>query len=203
MSHLVLPIAIICTVIIAVPAPAQNAPRTVLGIKLCQTVKDDTLRLKCFDELAEKADAPAAPVADIARNWEVEQSRSPLDDSPQISASMLSTDGDGLIVLRCKENKTEVVFGKKLSLLGPDTIKVAIRINDGKFLETDWKMRQGVFAPNAIQFIQSLPDNGKLFLRALAFEGNSVEGEFKLGNVTEIRDKISAACNWPASAKKK
>jgi hypothetical protein len=50
------------------------------------------------------------------------------------------------------------------------------------------------FAPSAIQFIRSLPDKGRLFIRATGYGGETVEGEFNLANVSDVREKISAAC---------
>jgi hypothetical protein len=138
--------------------------------------------------------------------WSIEESKSPIDDSPQVTATLFAEGSNppamtGL-TLRCKERNTEVIFGKHFAFLGSaDAIKVLIRINDGKPIETSWHPStngQGAFAPAAVQFIRALPDNGKLFIRATGFGGTSVDGDFNLGNVSEVREKIAAACHWPA-----
>jgi hypothetical protein len=51
--------------------------------------------------------------------------------------------------------------------------------------------------PNAIAFIQSLPDNGKLSIKTTrSTDGKVKEGSFNLGAVSEVRDKIAQACDW-------
>lgn len=52
-----------------------------------------------------------------------------------------------------------------------------------------------------VLFIRALPDNGKLFVRAYGLGGNTADGEFKLGNVSEVRQKIAVACQWPGDTK--
>jgi Type VI secretion system VasI, EvfG, VC_A0118 len=174
---------------------------------LAQHPPNDEQRLKCFDSLFIKKEEPPAEKTQ-AMSWSVEESRSPVDDSPQVTATLHadgSTEGVSLtpptaLVLRCKEKETEAYFVKPFSFLGTNPIKVLVRINDGKPIETQWQPSsngQGVFAPAAVQFMRALPDNGKLFIRATGFGGGREDGTFSLGNVSEIRDKISAACHWP------
>src|SRR5262249_38022030 len=102
---------------------------------------------------------------------------------------------------RCNEKKTDAYLAKPFSFLGTNPMKVLVRINDGKPIETQWHPAsngQGVFAPAAVQFISALPDNGKLFIRVTGFNGTTVDGAFALGKVSEIRDKIAAVCHWPS-----
>jgi len=109
-------------------------------------------------------------------------------------------------VLRCKEKDTDVMFTRPSTFVGSgQSIKVLVRIDDGKSIETMWLPStdgQAVFAPSAIQFIRALPDKGKLFIRAFGYEGKNADGEFKLGNVSEVRQKIALACNWPGERTK-
>jgi hypothetical protein len=183
-------------------ASAQSILEAVAGLKFCRTLKDDGQRLKCFDGIIVDAPAanPAAGKLDAEITWAVDENKSPLDDSPQVSASLSNAKADAALVLRCREKKTEAIFSKMLGFLGSaKPIKVMVRINDGKLIETQWSPSttgSGAFAPSAVQFIKALPDQGKLFIRALGFNGNSQDGEFSLGKVSEIREKIAQACNW-------
>jgi hypothetical protein len=106
-----------------------------------------------------------------------------------------------VLALRCKEKDTDVIFTRSSTFLGSgQSIKVLVRIDDGKPIETMWPLSTGgqaVFAPSAIQFIRALPDNGKLFVRAFGYGGKNADGEFMLGNVFQVRQKIALACNWP------
>ena len=185
---------------------AQSMLEIVAVIKYCKTLTDDAQRLKCFDGLfAEKQQPPAT--------WSIEESKSPVDDSPQVAGMLYadsSTDPSYLmlptvLVLRCKEKKTEAYLGKPFTLFGANnvTLKVLVRINDGKPIETRWRPSSnglGVFALAAVEFIRALPDNGKIFIRVTTFDGSTVDGAFTLGKVSEIRDKIAADCHWPGTA---
>ena len=114
-----------------------------------------------------------------APSWTVEETKSPIDDSPEIQATLKTAD-DAVLVLRCKEHKTEGFFMKRLSLFGfAGKVKVVTRVNDGQAIETSWSQStdyEAVFAPSAVQFIKSLPDWGKIFIRATGFQGKTAEG---------------------------
>ena len=207
-------IAILSAAVLLIAIPsysrAQSLFEIAAGIKFCKTLTDDAQRLKCSDSLSTKKEESHAekPQTETAMGWKVEESKSPVDDSPQVTA-MLHADGSTervgltpptLLVLRCEEKKTEAYFAKAFTYLGTDQIKVLVRINDGKPIETQWHPAsngQGVFAPAAVQFISALPDNGKLFIRVTGFGGRQEDATFSLANVSEIRDKIAAVCHWP------
>ena len=53
------------------------------------------------------------------------------------------------------------------------------------------------FAPSAVEFIRALPNAGKLFIRAARSDGKTKDGTFNLGAISEIRNKIARACDWP------
>jgi hypothetical protein len=56
---------------------------------------------------------------------------------------------------------------------------------------------RAAFAPDAIAFIQSLPDNGKLSIKVTrSTDGKVQEGNFYLGAVSVVRNKIAKACDW-------
>lgn len=187
--------------------PFRALPQSVLeiaaGIKFCKTLTDDAQRLKCFDGLfagtGKVPEASEHPQTEAA--WSIEESKSPLDDSPQVTGTLAAD--DSLLVLRCKERKTDAFFGKQFSYFGSNPLKVFLRINEGKLIETTWQPStngQAAFAPSAVQFITALPDNGKLFIRVTGYGGKTADGEFNLGAVSALRDKIATACNWPSAS---
>jgi hypothetical protein len=56
---------------------------------------------------------------------------------------------------------------------------------------------RAAFAPDAVAFIKSLPDNAKLLIRTTrSTDGKVKEGQFNLGAVSEVRIKIAKACDW-------
>ena len=201
-------VVVTAVVALASPAAARSLLETLAGVKFCQTVKEDAQRLKCFDGLfAEKPSEPKSE-PDVEVTWEITDSKSPIDDSPQVSATLTAKGSSGglglntiVLMLRCREKTTDAAFGGSSTYLGSEPIKVIVRIGGAKPIEAMWPAAQNgraAFAPNAIAFIRALPDNEKLFVRAFGYGGKSLDGEFNLGGVSEVREKIARACNWPA-----
>jgi hypothetical protein len=167
-------------------------------VKACKAISNDQQRLKCFGDLfADKPNQPNAPDKSVNEgNWSIEESKSPTDGSPQIVAANLV--GDTVLILRCKDQTTEAAFSTKYNYLGSRSVDVQLRINDQKPIKEVWKTSingRAAFAPDAVAFINALPDNGKLLIRTARSDGKVKEGNFKLGAVSEVRSKIAYACD--------
>jgi hypothetical protein len=69
------------------------AQPSILKLALCSQLKDDSARLKCYDkavqELREGKDE-AAQKDETPPTWHVTENKSPIDDSAQISAVLMS-----------------------------------------------------------------------------------------------------------------
>jgi hypothetical protein len=168
-------------------------------VKACKAISNDQQRLKCFDDLfADKPNPPsAADKSANEGNWSIEESKSPTDGSPQIVAANLV--GDTVLILRCKDQTTEAAFSTEYNYLGYRSVDVQLRINDQNPIKEVWKASmngRAAFAPDAVAFIQSLPDNGKLSIRTIRSDGKVKEGKFNLGAISEVRNKIAHACDW-------
>jgi hypothetical protein len=165
-------------------------------VKSCKAITDDKERLKCFDRLFSETSKPQN-VPEEKQNWSVEESKSPTDGSSQVVAANLV--GDTVLILRCKDQTAEAAFSTKYNYLGYKSVDVQVRINDQNPSKQVWKASmdgRAAFAPDAVAFIQSLPDNGKLSIRTKRSDGKTKEGNFDLGNVSDIRNKIAHACDW-------
>jgi type VI secretion system VasI family protein len=176
--------------------PPQAIPEEV---KSCKAISDDQQRLKCFDDLfADKANQPnSADKSAYEGNWSIEESKSPTDGSPRIVAANLV--GDTLLILRCKDQITEAAFSTKYNYLGYKSVDVQLQINDQNRIKEVWKASmngRAAFAPDAVAFIQSLPDNGKVMIRTTRSDGKVKQGNFDLGAVSEVIRKIAHACDW-------
>lgn len=104
-----------------------------------------------------------------------------------------------MLIMRCREHKTEAIIVFDTYLGSSDVHSVLYRINDARPVEVAWhgsSTGRAVFASNAIPFIKSLPDGGKLFARAKGYGGSSHDAAFNLGFVGEARDRVAAACRW-------
>ena len=188
----------------AIAMSPQDIPT---AVKSCKAISDDKERLKCFDGLFAEPSKPQKlpeetqgkkPSEGKQANWSVEETKSPTDGSPQVVAANLV--GDTVLILRCKEQTTEAAFSTQYNYLGYKSVDVELRINDQIPIKEVWKASmngRAAFASDAIAFIQSLPDNGKLSIKATrSSDGKVQEGSFNLGEVSEVRDKIAKACDW-------
>ncbi len=191
------------------PASAQFE---LLRFAICKKIVADADRLKCYDDIGKPSTEQNSvePDAKPKAQWTITDSKSPIDDSPQVSALLFGDpEGAGLII-RCKERKTEAFFvTPSIFFTGTgNTATVLVRINDSPPVTAPWSPStdaKALFAPNAIEFIKLLPDNGKLFLRATGFQGRTQDGTFDLLNVSSARERVAETCKWgkPAAAAKK
>ena len=179
----------------AIAMPPQEIPAEV---KSCKAIADDKERLKCFDGLFGETLRPQNPQEEKQANWSIDETKSPTDGSPRVVAANLV--GDTVLILRCKDQITEAAFSTKYNYLGSRTVDVQLRINDQNPIKQVWKASmdgRAAFAPDAVAFIQSLPDHGKLSIRTTrSNDGKIKEASFNLGAVSEVRNKIAKACDW-------
>ena len=92
-------------------------------------------------------------------NWSIDETKSPTDGSPQVVAANLVN--DTVLILRCKDQTTEAAFSTQYNYLGNKTVDVQLQINDQNPTKEVWKASmngRAAFAPDAVAFIQSLPN---------------------------------------------
>ena len=200
-------LAILGVLMELVPSASIAMPQDTPGkVDFCKAISDDKQRLRCFDTLfGEPSKAKNPPeekqlnqsVEGKQENWSIDESKS-ANGSPQVVAANLV--GDIVLILRCKDQTTEAAFSTKYNYLGYKDVDVGLRINDQTPTKEVWKASmdgRAAFAPDAIAFIQSLPDNGKLWIKTTrSSDGKVKEGKFDLGAVSAITDKIAKACDW-------
>jgi hypothetical protein len=167
-------------------------------VKACKAIANDKERLKCFDGLFGETPKPQNPQEGKQANWSIEETKSSTDGSPQVVAANLVN--DTVLILRCKDQTTEAAFSTQYNYLGSRSVDVQLRINDQNPTKEVWKASmngRAAFAPDAVAFIQSLPDNGKLSIKTTrSTDGKVKEGNFDLGAVSDVRNKIAKACDW-------
>jgi hypothetical protein len=173
---------------------------------LCKGLRDDAARLQCFDRAVSEAPTERTPggnVVEVESDWQVTESRSPADDSQRIAAVLQAVEGTAALVLRCSDKITEVYINLRTYVGGVEPLPIAYRFNDGVTTETRWiPSREGgaIFLGTptlAIAFARTLPDDATFYVKAKDFQNRSTDLTFKLGPVSDVRDKIAAACKWP------
>lgn len=197
------PIAGLLAALAGLPTPAK-AQLQFLPLVLCRAVAADAERLACFDKAMQALldSSIKTPTEPPDRKWMVRDSRSPIDDSAQYDGTLLAQQGEGMLMLRCRERKTEAAYSAGRFLTIRANVPVIYRIDDQKPIESRWPAStdgKAAFVPNAVQFTRSLPNGGKLFIRATTHSGDQYDSTFILNDLDEVRDRIAEACKWPAS----
>ena len=129
--------------------------------------------------------------------WTIAESRSPIDDSPQVTATLNAAGYNARMSLRCEDKKTEAIFFLPSRPLGSrESVKVLLRLPGGaETMLYPTTNGQSFYAGSAEQFIRQLPGSGTIIIRASGDAGRAAGGEFKLGNFSVVRRKIAQACN--------
>ena len=209
MRSALLPCAVL--LLAAMPASADDVPN-LSRVIVCKLIKNDVERLRCYDRALSEApaDAPSQSTADAADttrvvegSWHVSEGRSAADGTPQFVAALEALGGRAALILRCQHGRTDVYVALQSYVGAATPLSVTYTFNDGAATDTRWLPAQegnALFVPTptlAIEFIRSLPDQGKLALTVHDFIGRAEQIGFKLGPVAELREKIAASCNWP------
>jgi hypothetical protein len=193
---------IACAIVVfAAGAQAQDAPTP------CRQIKDDGKRLKCYDRLdrsssnARERPGQSRPGGDTA--WTITDEKSPLDDSPLVSAALASSDGRSHLLMRCKDRKTELAVSMTGFIKCGADVRVTYRIDQEQAVETPWRSHPSCYlalSPTPIPFIRALADGGKVFVRMYDNHNAPNDALFSLGNVSKIRSRLAEACAWDAAS---
>jgi hypothetical protein len=187
-------IAIItCAVLLsASSAHAQDA------LKRCRDIKEDAPRLKCYDAIGTMPPAPGeSRGADGV--WEVRDEKSPLDDTPLVTATLRSSDNRASLILRCKDRKTEVALTKWGFVKCGAGVKVIYRIDQQPAVDSPWESHSScvlAISPSPIPFMRALTDGGKIYFRIYDHHDAAHDALFNLGKVSEVRSRVGDACAW-------
>jgi len=184
-------------VLVATAAHAQDA------LKLCRQLKDDGERLKCYDGIDIASPNPAGSQAQRQQGggpaWLVTDERSPLDDSPLVSAALQSTDGKSHLLMRCKDRKTEVAVSIRGFIKCGTDVRVVYRLDQEQATDGPWNSHPSCYlalAPSPIPFIRALSDEGKVYVRMFDHHGVPHDAQFNLGKVSPVRSRLAEACDW-------
>lgn len=182
-------------------AYAQD-PRT------CAALSDDKARLECYD-LAHRKTTNVTSTS----QWRVVEDKSKLDDSREVSLSVLSAEmirgkyrqpKHAALFINCREKTTDlyVVFGDHFmsDLSGGGRVNTRVDKSPARTVS----MRQsndhsalGLWdGATAIPFIKSLFGGNSLYVRATPHTESAVEMEFPIAGLEEAIKPLREACKW-------
>ena len=189
---------------------AQAADETVTRIRACLRY-EDAARERCFDalwrELTREASLTALPPVRTGDDWIVSATMSPVDYSPQITATKITRKTSGkapsMLTLGCRSQRTEISLGTTGSWkpLRGDDVQVAYRINSQQEVQERWMTSTGGNAAtlrgDAGRLLGLMSDSGHLGVRVQDGSGATPPATFDLAGVDGVRKKIDTACKSP------
>lgn len=187
---------IACAIVVfAGGAKAQDAS--------CRQIKDDGKRLKCYDRLDRSSsnarERPGQSRRGDDTGWIITDEKSPLDDSPLVSAALQSTDGKSHLLMRCKDRKTEVAVSIRGFIKCGTDVRVVYRLDQEQATDGPWNSHPSCYlalSPSPIPFIRALSDEGKVYVRMFDHHGAPHDAQFNLGKVSPVRSRLAEACDW-------
>jgi hypothetical protein len=184
-------------------ALAQSTSDPLAQLRDCSLMERPE-RLKCLDRLSRIIGPPARSAPEVG-NWTISETTSPVDYMPfvvAITPSRGGTEGSAMqLSIYCRNGRTElVVTGPALSGRGGD-YTMFYRVNGDQSVQAAAgapSFGTGVaFKGDVVGLLQSLPEEGEITVRLSPRTGVAREGNFSIGGLKMVREKLAAACKWP------
>jgi hypothetical protein len=205
------PAPILVLAILGQVASAEPAGDAITRLKSCFQL-DDAARVECLEKLSRELPDrdPVGSLPPAAENWVVSETTSPVDYSPIVTAATLSRpgpkDAPTTLAVRCRGKRTDLLVSTEGSWRASSVneLQVDYRINDQPAIRTRWAAsadgRTAMFKDDAVRFLRSLPDGGRITIAVSNQLSAANEVTFQLSGLEAIRKKIGTACKWAAAA---
>jgi hypothetical protein len=161
------------------------------------------------DRPARAVDSPSKPTD---TNWIVSETTSPVDYAPLTTAVIRLPfsvkHAPNTLAIRCLGGRTEFLVRTEGTWRASRAreVQVDYQINDQPSVRLAWTAsadgKTASYKDNAIGFLQSLPEGGRLKISVLDGPGPSHEATFQLAGLDAVREKIAVACKWASPANK-
>jgi Type VI secretion system VasI, EvfG, VC_A0118 len=189
---------------------SQPAEDPLSRLKACFQL-ERALQAECLEnlsrELTDKKNQNSAEPA--GRSWIVSETTSPVDYSPMITATTSSQsvakDAPVTFMIRCRGQRTDLLVSTEGSWHASraNELRVDLRVNEQPAVTMQWNAssdgRTAIFKGDAVRFLQSLPEGGRIIISVSDWQGMAHEASFQLTGLNAIRQKIAAACKWTPS----
>ncbi|MGY3149383.1 hypothetical protein ACVWYQ_006382 [Bradyrhizobium sp. USDA 3397] len=185
-------------------APARGAEDPLTQLRTCSLMQREE-RVECLDKLARTVGPPTGPTA-AANEWVIGQTSSPVDYTPIATATISSrevADGSSLqLIMRCRSGRSELaVSGSAIPGRAEDYI-ISYSAKGGPPIQiaaAPPAFGAGIaFKTDSSALFRSLPSDGELAVDIASRLGAAQHGTFSLIGLDVVRNKIAAACKWPA-----
>ena len=141
-----------------------------------------------------------------ATDWIVSETMSPVDYSPLLTAVVRATSSaEGApttLAVRCRAQHTELSIRSERawSLPRGADLMVDYQVNDRAVVRQPWLLSAdgmtASYASDPIELLQSIPEGAILTIAVVAKATARRETTFRLNGLSDIRQKVAAACKW-------
>jgi hypothetical protein len=182
---------------------AQGVADPVAHLRACSAM-ERAERLECLDRLSREVATPDRARRD-GDNWIVSETTSPVNYKPIVTATALSrggSDGSSMrLAAYCRDGRTELVASAP-AISGSDADHtISYRVNEGQAVQLAAAQPSfgtgAAFTGDVVRLLRSLPEEGQIGVRITPRAGAAQEGQFLLGGLKTVREKLAAACKWP------
>ncbi len=173
-------------------------------------------RMRCLEKLAGGAPPPPPEVAPVPApapkaapapaptggKWVVSETRSPLDYSPVVDATVIAAAGpDGFlqISIHCHSGGTEMAIraGRSVHTAENDVVSYSVNNKPWVVVLSGQSPNSGIELKGDVPgFLATLPPKGKIVFRLANKQGPTMEGAYDLSAVRELVTQITGPCNW-------
>lgn len=142
--------------------------------------------------------------------WAIKTEHAAVDDSLQITAVNYSAYnpqdymGPTALVARCMEGETALIFLQDDFLMSDfrrNTFDITLRVDEATAQQTRWNSLTsnkgaGLFGRDAEDFLRTIYDSKRLFIRLTENNGQNHDATFDLSGGQDAFEKVAGACGW-------
>lgn len=139
--------------------------------------------------------------------WDVNFSRSEMDDTPQVvmrveSLETIEKHGNlirPILIIRCAENSTDLFITYKKIFLNTESIQVEYRLDDNKSIKATWGIStdyKATFARKPINLIKSMFNKDRMLIRLTPYGDSPIVAKFNISGLKESIEPLRKACRW-------
>lgn len=201
-------IVIAITIGLASSSAASAATITKDDLAKCAAEANAVSRLVCFDTLAKQAGATASTTETTrqgAGKWSTRTQTDPLTDKSVYTAALDASSGAGrfggavLMLVRCKDNKTEMYIDWR-SYLGNDGVRTTYRVGKVKAKTSRWSEstdhKAAFFPGSPVSLLKEIIESDSFVANVTPYSESPVTAVFDTTGAAEALVDIRKGCNW-------
>jgi len=178
------------------------------AIAQCAAVDEGLERLACFDSLAQglapRPVAPApvldpkSPQSRTPDQWKVDVVKDPIDDSTTVALSLIGSEKEAELMLRCKQRKPAVLLSWRGRFIGASEPLVSTRFGSGKAEKKHWPLsadHKAAFSPGDPRlFIRQLLSVDRLVVQTDHFSRGAITELFDVHGLKDVIAPLNDGC---------